>query len=122
MQQAPQPNERFLFNEAIEIALINTSQSAAAILSYIQVPRGALLERLYGQFYNDFTELYILTRDLEHLEQNRHIIEQVKKWVEEQPPLTDPEVLQRCRSGIDLFGKYKQVLHGQGLVTLPKKR
>ena len=122
MQQAPITQDRYLFNDAIEDALINTSASVANLLAYLQVPRGDLIDRIYKGFYADFAMLFTLTSDLENIKDKGDILININKWLDLPQTDKEKEITERCRSGIVLFKEYKKILHGQGLVALPKKR
>ena len=122
MQQTPVTQDRYLFNDAIEDALINTSASVANLLAYLQVPKGDLIDRIYQRFYADFAMLFTLTSDLENIKDKGEILKQINMWLDLQQTDKEDEIMTRCKQGIVLFKEYKKILHGQGLVSLPKKR
>lgn len=114
-----QQQERRIYNEAIESAVLAVIGESANIETYYYDGIGVIIE-LSSSFYFKLNILYKLVSPLEEMKSSASISTEIRAWLRE-PKCKDAALKERLFRGIDLFEKYHTAISQNGLLALPQR-
>jgi hypothetical protein len=114
-----QQQERRIYNEAIESAVLDVIDEAASIETYYYDGIGVIIE-LSRAYYFKLNILYKLVSPLEEMKSSQKLSDEIRGWLRE-PRSKDAELKERLFRGIDLFEKYHTAISQNGLLALPQR-
>jgi len=111
-----QQYEHHSIRESIDIAYLETVNTAVELQNYLDNPHGNP-ELKFRPFYRAFIRLYMLTSQYKEMTIANGSREKIKKWVDPRPGLSQELLRRRAMMGLDLWDDYHQALIRAGTIS-----